>query len=84
MNRKDSGKVKARLHMPEWQDGTIVPVNYPLLIDPEGAAVYVDQREAFNVLGLLMSPMMLMVGFSVVMVVIMPMLTKQLGADNCR
>ena len=72
--------MKARLHMPDWQDGAIVPVAYPLMLEPVERTVYLDQREPFNFASLLMSPMMLMVGFSVVMVVVMPYLTRQLGA----
>lgn len=66
--------------MPDWQDGAIVPVTYPLMLEPIERAVYLDHREPFNFASLLMSPMMLMVGFSIVMVVVMPYLTRQLGA----
>ena len=72
--------MKARLHMPDWQDASIVPVSYPLQLEPLDQAIYLDQKEPFNIFSLLMSPMMLMVGFSVVMVVVMPSLTRQLGA----
>jgi len=61
-----------------------VPVPHPLVLEPTGRLQHVDQKEPFNFIALLTSPMMLMVGFSLVMVLVMPSMMNQLELEKQR
>ncbi|KAI9595598.1 hypothetical protein BDF19DRAFT_440980 [Syncephalis fuscata] len=54
---------------------------YPLLLVPRGKRQFFTKREGFSILGLFANPYMLMMGFSVIMLVVMPKMMKSMDPE---
>lgn len=60
------------------------PLPYPLLLEPALKADYFEKREGFNPRGMLMNPMVLMMGFSLFSVVLLPQLMKNIDPESLK
>eukprot|EP01102_Stenamoeba_stenopodia_P017601 TRINITY_DN6335_c0_g2_i2.p1 TRINITY_DN6335_c0_g2~~TRINITY_DN6335_c0_g2_i2.p1 ORF type:complete len:250 (-),score=65.85 TRINITY_DN6335_c0_g2_i2:254-1003(-) len=76
VSTKFTGKLRAR-HLLNPSNHAAVP----LVLTPERSVRYFEVREPFNVLGLLKNPMFLMLGFTLVMLVILPKMMSSLGNE---
>ncbi len=72
---KDSGKVRIRL---AGESGASPNID-TLVIQPLSALQYVEERPPFDLIGFVKSPMVIMIGVSLFMVAVFPILSKQMG-----
>ncbi|KAI8055113.1 hypothetical protein BDF22DRAFT_675476 [Syncephalis plumigaleata] len=54
---------------------------YPLLLAPLAKREFFTKREGFSIIGLFANPYMLMMGFSVIMLVVMPKMMKSMDPE---
>lgn len=77
--------VNARLHgkIQAYQTENRVPLN-ELVLEPLREEYYYEKREPFSLLGLLKSPMGLMIGFMVVAVFLLPKLMESIDPEEMK
>ncbi|KAJ1921593.1 hypothetical protein H4219_000631 [Mycoemilia scoparia] len=64
----------------EWTPN-VPTVDYPLVLSALGKYEFIIPREGFNVIGMLMNPYMMMVGFSLIMIFVLPKLQANMDPE---
>jgi len=83
VSAKYNGKVKAKYateSIPLDREG----LKYPLDIYPLHIANYIEEKEPFNIMELLKSPMVIMIGISALMIFILPKLMEQMDPEKLK